>query len=309
MHTELQRTLLREPRSIPCKFFYDDRGSQLFDRICDTHEYYPTRTEETLLLRHAQEIVAEAQPFQILELGSGTARKTRHLFDACECQQVQCEYMPLDVCETMLLDVSRELRKEYDWLKVVPLLCDYNAGLERLPGYHATRMYVFLGGTIGNLSPDELQRFLGDVRSCMSNKDYLLVGVDRVKDDRILHDAYNDARGHTAAFNLNILRVLNKLTGADFRLDGFYHEADYNNESSCVEMFLVSKCSQRVRIGELGVEIPLKAGEKILTEISRKYTYEGIESLLEENGYQIERHYEPDNKYYSLVLARLQMIE
>jgi len=305
MADEMRATLLTRPRSIPCKYFYDAHGSELFERICRTEEYYPTRTEEALLRRHAVEIIKHVCPGQILELGSGSSRKTRHLFDACEHHELECSYAPFDVCESMLLDASSSLRQEYSWMRLQPLVGDYNAGLEHLPECGETRMFVILGSTIGNMERDVSRRLLDDVCSQMRSGDCLLVGADRVKDPQVLHAAYNDAEGVTSAFNLNVLSVLNREMDADFRPEHFEHQATFNADLQQIEIRLVSQRCQEVKLQNLDVAFTLEAQETILTEISRKFTYEGINALLEESGLEVDRHYQPSNGYFSLVLSRL----
>lgn len=296
--------LLAPPRALPPKYFYDARGSRLFDRICATPEYYPTRTEAALLARHAPEVIAALRPAHIVELGSGTARKTRHLFDACQTQGCACVYWPVDVCETTLCQTGRALTSEYGWLYVHALAGDYLAGLDGLPDADGVRLFVFLGGTIGNFTAAEAVEFLAGVRRCMRPDDRLLLGADRVKDHAVLHRAYNDAAGITAEFNLNLLRVLNRELRADFDLDGFAHKALYNPAAAQIEMYLVAKRAQHVRLGALDQMIRLDAGERILTEISRKFTIESLRGLCSAAGFAVERHYQPGNGYFSLVLAR-----
>ncbi len=296
--------LLERPRSMPPKYFYDRRGSVLFDAICDTPEYYPTRTEEALLRRHAAEIVALARPDHILELGSGAARKTRHLFDACQVQSCDCRYWPFDVCAPMLLDSGRELTEDYPWLSVNALVGDWLGGLEGLPRLEGRCLYLFLGGTIGNFSPRQARSFLQELGACMNAGDWLLLGADRVKDPAVLHAAYNDAAGITAEFNLNLLRVLNRELDADFDLDGFAHRAYFAAARSQIEMHLVARRRQHVHLGALARDIDFTDGETILTEISRKFTPEALGELMAAAGVRVARHLQPENGYYSLVLAR-----
>jgi L-histidine N-alpha-methyltransferase len=291
--------LLCAPRSLPPKYFYDDRGSRLFDRICDTPEYYPTRTEASLLGAHADEIMRLARPDHILEFGSGTSRKTRHLLDV----QSALHYWPFDVCEPMLCEAGEALIDAYPGLRVTPLLGDYNAGLAQLPSPEGRRLFVFLGGTIGNFEHRHAHDFLAELRAHMRPGDALLLGADRIKDPARLHAAYNDAQGVTAEFNLNLLRVLNRELGADFRIEAFAHEARFEAERGRIEMYLVSLEDQRVRLPALDAHIDLGAGERILTEISRKFTMQGLEALLEEAGLAARRHFEPADGAFSLVLA------
>ena len=303
LEEDVRDGLLEPPRTLPPKYFYDDRGSRLFDRICDTPEYYPTRTEAALLAENAGALMALAAPDALVEFGSGTSRKTRHLLEACEVAQRAPDYWPFDVCEEMLREAGQELMDEYSWLQVRALVGDYLAGLEHLPLPGGRRCFVFLGGTIGNFEPTQARWFLGQLRAHMRPGDSLILGADRVKDPRVLHSAYNDAEGITAEFNLNVLRVLNRELAADFDPGAFTHRADYNERLAQIEMYLVAEDEQRVAFGELDAQLHIRPGEKILTEISRKFTPEGLEALLAEAGLAVEAHFEPDNAFFSLVYA------
>ena len=301
---DVRNGLLDPPRSLPPKYFYDATGSMLFSRICDTPEYYPTRTEDQLLVHHSKEIIKDVKPNQILELGSGSSQKTRRLFDACELVDHTCSYAPFDVCEDILEQTAGELETEYNWLEVTPLLGDYHAGLGNLPGHDGRRMFVFLGSTIGNFNPQQAKEFLDEVYSIMNEGDYLLLGADRIKSKDILDAAYNDNSGITAEFNLNLLQVLNRELDADFDMDNFRHLAFFNRELSRIEMHLVCTDNHTVNIRKLGESVTFNADDEILTEISHKYTFEGIENLLAGSQFEICRHYEPENRFFSLLLAR-----
>lgn len=304
LEQDVRAGLLSRPRSLPPKYFYDEYGSQLFDRICDTPEYYPTRTENALLSRHAGDIIRHVMPDQILELGSGTSRKTRHLFDACDRHDCQGDYAPFDVCEEMLRTTGKSLIRDYDWMNVTAMVGDYHGGLSNLPLPAGRRLFLFLGGTIGNFTPEQSQEFLAEVHGCMQPDDWLLLGADRVKPRTLLHAAYNDSAGVTAEFNLNVLRVLNRELDADFNLDAFSHQAEFNEHESRIEMYLVAEGEQRVRMDALEEDITLHDGERILTEISRKFTRSGLEQMLTDAGFRTQEHYEPDNGFFSLVLAQ-----
>lgn len=296
--------LLDPPRKLSPKYFYDDYGSQLFDRICNTPEYYLTRTEEALLTDHATEIITETMPGQILELGSGVSHKIRVLLDACEEFSHSCEYAPFDVCEEVVAMATKRLAVDYHWLDINPMIGDYHAGLGNLPESEGVRLIAFLGSTVGNFTEVECSEFIREIRGCLQPGDFFLLGADRVKDAAILNAAYNDADGITAEFNLNLLRVVNREINADFDLNNFSHYAFFNEEKGQIEMYLVSGKDQEIRLGDSGAVIRLTAGEQILTEISRKYTEEELESMLTEHGFNIIRHYQPVNRYFSLLLAR-----
>lgn len=296
------RGLVDAPRSMPPKYFYDERGSQLFDAICDTEEYYPTRTEDALLSAHAADIVNAVTPAHIVEFGSGASRKTRRLLTACA--GAGPAYWPFDVCEAMLEDAGRQLVQEFDWLEVNALVGDYLGGLGELPELSGSCLYLFLGGTIGNFSEQQAQDFLRELHAAMSSDDHLLLGADRVKDAGVLHAAYNDAEGLTAQFNLNLLHVLNRELDAGFETGQFRHRALFNQAAQQIEMYLESRRRQSVYVGALETTLELEQGERILTEISRKFTRESLHRLLGSAGFTVEAHYEPANGYYSLLLAR-----
>jgi L-histidine N-alpha-methyltransferase len=299
---DARQNLLAKPSAMPPKYFYDQRGSELFDAICDTREYYPTRTEEALLRRHAQEIIHTATPQHIIEFGSGTSRKTRHLLDACD--NIDTVYWPFDVCEAMLKQTGEQLVCEYEWLDVNILVGDYLGGLQGLPVQEGACLYLFLGGTIGNFTASEASWFLNELSIVMKPDDYLLLGADRIKDSDVLHAAYNDKQGITADFNLNLLKVLNRELEADFNPDQFEHKAEFNADAGQIEMYLESSCNQSIEIARLDAALHLQQGERILTEISRKFTQLGLEELLAGANLLIENHLQPANGYFSLVLAR-----
>lgn len=294
--------LSSSPKQLSPKYFYDEHGSWLYDKICKVPEYYPARTEEALLAEKSVEIIEATRPDTILELGSGTSRKTTHLLDACEALHCHAHYLPLDVCEEMLRDAGKRLVGSYDWLKVRALVGDYSEGFHCLPKDDGVRLYVFLGGTLGNLEEVEATRFLLRLRAMMGENDYLLLGVDRVKDIEVLNAAYNDSQGYTAAFNRNVLSVINRELGGHFNPDTFVHRAWFNEEKSRIEMHLHSTRPQRVRIDTLETEIPFARDESIHTEISRKFTLPSLRRLVARAGLSISEHYEPSNNYFSLVL-------
>lgn len=300
---EVYAGLTAQLKTLPPKFFYDARGSHLFERICATPEYYPSRTEEALLAEYACEVVAHTAPEVIVELGSGSSRKTRHFFDACEAHGRYARYMPLDVCAEMLVHAAQHLMRRYDWLEIDALVGDYNQGLEHLPQDEGPRLFVFLGGTIGNFTEPEAIIFLRDVRNIMRPQDTLLLGADRVKDAAVLHAAYNDSEGFTAEFNRNVLRVVNRALNADFDVNRFSHLAFWNRDESQIEMHLRANGTQRIHLGAIGKYICFDDGETIRTEISRKFTPTGLGGLLTAAGLRAIQHYQPENGYYSLVLA------
>jgi L-histidine N-alpha-methyltransferase len=300
---DVAKGLLNAPRVLPPKYFYDEHGSTLFDRICETPEYYVTRTEDALLEDCAKAIIEVTAPDDILELGSGTSRKTRRLLDACETLGYSPSYSPFDISPETLLATAEQLTDEYDWLNVNVLVGDYEGGLTHLPTNSGHRLFCFLGSTIGNFEHARAVAFLKDLRSRMTGNDMLLLGADRVKDDGVLHAAYNDEEGLTAAFNLNLLNVLNRRVDADFDPSAFEHRAFFNEAESRIEMHLVSRREHSVTIGALGQAIRVDEGEAILTEISRKFTERSLAELLSEAGFAMAAHYTPSNEFFSLALA------
>lgn len=294
----------QSPRTLPPKYFYDSHGSRLFERICDTTEYYPTRAESALLATHAAELIGVARPRHLIELGSGSSRKTRHLLRAAQALSLPLDYWPFDVCRDMLERSGQTLIAEFPQLRVRALVGDYLGGLAHLPQPDGRRMFVFLGGTIGNFSERESDRFLNDLRAQMRPGDVLLLGADRLKDTAVLEAAYNDAAGVTAAFNLNVLNVVNRELQADFDLAGFRHRAVFNEAASRIEIYLVSQRRQRVNVRALAKTYSFNEHDVILTEISRKYSRQSLSSMLERAGFVIKRHIEGGERLFSLILAR-----
>lgn len=300
---DVRAGLLAPPRSLPPKYFYDERGSLLFDRICETPEYYLTRTEDALLGDFAETIVERTEPDDILELGSGMSRKTRRLLAACDRIGVRPSYSAFDISEEVLRLAAAQLARDYDWLRVNLLVGDYDAGLAHLPAHRGRRLACFLGSTIGNFEHHPAVALLRDLRRRLKAEDFLLLGADLVKDEDVLHAAYNDSEGLTAAFNLNLLNVLNDAVGADFDPARFAHRARFNAAASRVEMHLVSQADQEVRIGALDTSIRVAQGEVILTEISRKFTVESLGTMLHEAGFSMVAQFTPPDRSFSLALA------
>lgn len=286
------------PKSIPPKYFYDERGSLLFDAICAAPEYYPTRTEQALLERIAGEVVRVERPTDLIEIGSGAARKTRTLLDAMGAGR----YVPIDISESILVSSADALLAHYPWLRVHGVVADYDRPLGRLLPEGERRMFVFLGGTLGNFDYPSAVEFLARIRRAMQPADSFLLGIDLVKSHAVLHAAYNDAAGITAEFNLNVLRVMNNALGADFDVDAFEHVAYYRSDLEQIEMHLESRRSQAVEIPALHLRVPFAAGERLRTEISCKYTREGFERMAITAELRIRSWYVPENQYFALVL-------
>jgi len=296
--------LLRSPRETDPKYFYDDRGSELFELICELPEYYPTRTERLLLQRIAPGIVTRTGAAELVELGAGNAAKTRILLDAMARTGKLRLYVPFDFSEGMLRRVAGELMQEYPGLRVHGVVGDFTESMSELPVGHDSRLVAFLGGTIGNFRPPEAERFLRRAAACMRPGDWLLLGTDLIKDIARLEAAYNDSAGVTAEFNRNVLRVLDERFGADFDPDAFAHRAFYDSEHHWIEMRLVSLRAQRVRIPGLDLDLRFQPGDEIRTEISAKYDRRRVEALLGASGFDlVEWHTDPE-ALFALTLAR-----
>jgi L-histidine Nalpha-methyltransferase len=260
------------------KYFYDERGSQLFERITELDEYYPTRAERLILSERSAEMVAVAgEPRTLVELGSGSASKTRHLLDAMSDAGCLSTYMPVDISEAITQATAESLVQEYPGLEVHGLVCDFEQHLERIPERGGGRIVAFLGGTIGNLYPQARRDFLARVAGLLDFEDRLLLGTDLVKDRARLEAAYDDAGGVTSEFNKNVLAVLNRELAADFDLDAFEHVARYDEEEARMDIRLRSLRDQTVTVAALELEVEFAAEEEMRTEISTKFTRERLE--------------------------------
>jgi L-histidine N-alpha-methyltransferase len=279
--------LSAEFKELPPKYFYDELGSELFERITELPEYYPTRAERKILTDQAAAIVAAADPQCLIELGSGAASKTRALLGAMRDAGSLHTYVPVDISEEITRRTAAELIEEYPGLRVHGVICDFEADLERLPAWGQRRMIAFLGGTIGNFAPRQRSAFLARIASMLGPADTLLLGTDLVKDHDRLEAAYNDSAGVTARFNKNVLTVLNRELGADFDLDSFEHHAFYDSENERIDIRLRSLADQSVSVPELAMEIGFDAGEEMRTELSCKFTPESIEAAYAEVGLEM----------------------
>ncbi|HVX40453.1 MAG TPA: L-histidine N(alpha)-methyltransferase [Gemmatimonadaceae bacterium] len=281
---EVLRGLTAERKTLPPKLFYDATGARLFERICELDEYYPTRSELEILRAHAGEIAERAGPgAALVEYGSGAGVKIRLLLDALERPSA---YVPIDISGEQLARVSAELAAEYPGVAIRPVCADYTSHFRMPPLGGARRVAFFPGSTIGNFHPAEAAAFLRRVRGVVGSDGALVLGVDRVKDRRVIEAAYNDARGVTAAFNLNMLVRLNREVGADFDLASFRHRAVFNAAASRIEMHLVSLRAQVVHVA--GRAIAFAPGETIWTESSYKYSHESLRNLAESAGFAID---------------------
>jgi L-histidine N-alpha-methyltransferase len=299
---EVRDGLTRSPKELPPKYFYDARGSQLFDQITNLPEYYPTRCERSILNRYAPEIVESTGAQELVELGSGTASKTRALLYAMAGAGTLERYLPFDVDESVVQACASELTELYPGLRVHGVVGDFERDLERVPDGER-RLFAFLGGTIGNFYPEERNAFLERVRELMSEGDHLLIGTDLVKDHAVLEAAYNDSQGVTAEFNRNILRVLNEGLDADFDPRAFEHVAFFDEANSWIEMRLRANGAQRVRIDGAGLEIEFEDGEEMRTEISSKFTREAVGRELSAAGLALDDFFTDDGGLFGVAFA------
>ena len=290
LRADVLHGLTRTPKTLPPKWFYDAHGSELFDRITELDEYYPTRAEREILVARAGEIAAVTGARTLVELGSGSSEKTRYLLDALTELET---YVPVDVSESALRQAGEALIAERPGLGVHALIADFTGGLA-LPGTPGPRLVAFLGGTIGNLLPAERAGFLSSVRALLSPGDALLLGTDLVKDKSVLVPAYDDAAGVTAAFNKNVLTVVNRELGADFDPDAFAHVALWDAENEWIEMRLRSLAEQTVKVPALDLTVDFTAGEELRTEVSAKFRKEGVGAELAAAGLEL-RHWWTDS--------------
>ncbi|HEX2162897.1 MAG TPA: L-histidine N(alpha)-methyltransferase [Thermoanaerobaculia bacterium] len=300
---ELVAALTASPRRIPPRYFYDDRGSALFERITELPEYYQTRAEAALLAAVADEVTAISGARTLVELGSGAATKTRLLLDAMERAGRLDLYVPVDVAAGTVRRTAQELIERYPRLLVHGVVGDFLRHLDIVPAGDGRRLVIFLGGTIGNLEPPEARAFLAAVAAVLRSGEWLLLGVDLIKDPARLLAAYNDAAGVTAAFNKNALAVVDRLLDADFDPDRFRHHAPWNAALHRIEMWLVAREAMRVRLGAAGVTLPLAAGEGILTEVSTKYDEALTRDLLAAGGFALDRWFVDPERLFGLALA------
>jgi L-histidine N-alpha-methyltransferase len=303
IEADVERGLTADPKDIPPKWFYDDRGSSLFDEITRVEEYYPTRRERAILEARADEIARETNADTLVELGSGTSEKTRILLDAMRNATTLERFVPFDVSKRTLHDAAAAIEEEYAGIDVQPVVGDFTIDLERIPRV-GRRLVVFLGGTIGNLLPEARAEFLHDVADTLGPDDFFLLGTDLVKDPARLVAAYDDARGVTAEFNKNVLHVINRELGADFDVDSFEHVAVFDTEREWIEMRLRSTRPQTVHVRALDLEVSFAAGEEMRTEVSAKFTRERVERELAGAGMELVEWWTDPEADFALSLAR-----
>jgi L-histidine N-alpha-methyltransferase len=296
--------LTRPFKELPPKHFYDARGAELFDRICELPEYYPTRAERAILKETAAELAALTNAVEIVELGSGTAAKTRVLLDALHATGTLARYVPVDVTETVVRDCAEELTGEYPGLSVHGVIGDFERHLNHVPAAVGPRIVAFLGGTIGNFPPGSRRRVLREIARLLDPQDHLLMGTDLVKDPEVLEAAYDDAAGVTAEFNRNVLRVLNRELEADFDPDDFDHVALFDSEHEWIEMRLRARREHTTLVRALDLPVRFRAGEEMRTEISAKFTPARVENDLAAAGLELVRWLTDPDELFALTLSR-----
>ncbi|MCX5528021.1 L-histidine N(alpha)-methyltransferase [Streptomyces bobili] len=299
LRADVLQGLTATPKTLPPKWFYDAHGSELFERITELPEYYPTRAEREILVDRAGEIAAATGARTLVELGSGSSEKTRHVIDALTDLDT---YVPVDVSESALTGAGRALIAERPGLNVHALIADFTAPLT-LPDTPGPRLVAFLGGTIGNLLPEERAAFLGSVRALLSPGDALLLGTDLVKDEEVLVRAYDDAAGVTAAFDKNVLSVVNRELGADFDPGAFDHVALWDARNEWIEMRLRSRTAQTVKLPALDLAVDFAAGEELRTEVSAKFREEGVRAELAAAGLELSHWWTDREGRFALSLS------
>ncbi|MFF1303620.1 L-histidine N(alpha)-methyltransferase [Streptomyces sp. NPDC058307] len=299
LRADVLKGLTHTPKALPPKWFYDAHGSELFEQITELPEYYPTRAEREILVARSGEIARATGARTLVELGSGSSEKTRYLLDALTGLHT---YVPVDVSESALTQAGHALIAQRPELSVHALIADFTGGLS-LPQTPGPRLVAFLGGTIGNLLPVERAAFLASVRSLLSRGDALLLGTDLVKDENVLVRAYDDAAGVTAAFNKNVLTVVNRELGADFDPGAFDHVALWDAENEWIEMRLRSRTDQTVKVPALDLAVDFAAGEELYTEISAKFRKEGVRGELAAAGLELAHWWTDSEGRFALSLS------
>jgi L-histidine N-alpha-methyltransferase len=299
---DVRAGLTASPRTLPPKWFYDDRGSELFDEITRLPEYYPTRTERSILVEHAREIATRTGADTLVELGSGTSEKTRLLLDALAAGGTLSRFVPFDVSEQTLRDAAAAVSREYPGVAVHAVVGDFEHHLDRIPR-GGTRLVAFLGSTIGNLTPATRAVFLADLAAGLAPGDGLLLGTDLVKDPARLVAAYDDAAGVTAAFNRNVLQVIDRELAADFDPEAFDHVAVWDADQEWIEMRLRARHAHRVEVAALDLTVDFAAGEDLRTEISAKFRRDRVADELAAAGLELGEWWTDPAGDFALSLA------
>ena len=302
MVRDVREGLTKSPKQLSPKYFYDERGSELFEEITQLPEYYLTRAERMLLERRISEIITAVRPCSLVELGAGSATKTRIILDEMRSNGCAECYVPVDVSKEFLEAAAVQLRADYVDVQVMPLVSDITEPFA-LPPVASPTLVAFLGSTIGNFPREEAVRLLSHIAGEMGPSDRFLLGADLIKDPAIINRAYNDSSGVTAAFNLNILERLNRELGANFPVGEYEHRAFYSSENHRVEMHLIARTAHKVTIPEIG-EISFEKGESIRTELSYKYDRPILEDMLSASGLSIEEWMPADDGAFALTHAR-----
>ncbi|BAQ59744.1 ABC transporter ATP-binding protein [Geminocystis sp. NIES-3708] len=294
------------PKSLPSKYFYDRLGSELFEKICDLPEYYPTRTETSILMTASQEIAEITGICELVELGSGSSTKTRLLLSAYDSLGKSWQYVPIDVSSEILKNSALQLHEEYDNLSILGLAGTYEQALLQLPiSSLPQRMIIFLGSTLGNFTYEQSDELFNEVRDILQVGDYFLLGIDLQKSVNILENAYNDSRGITAAFNLNMLSHLNACFDGNFDINLFKHQAIYNQENQQIEMYLYAQKNHEVRLDKLDLNINFQENEPVLTEISRKFNLNQMQEFLNNHQLKTIKYWTDKDNYFGLILTQL----
>lgn len=301
---DVLKGLSSNPKTLQPKYFYDEIGSELFEEISGLPEYYLTRTERAIIQRYAEEIAILAQKdFALIELGSGNSEKTRLLIEAFLQRNEKLHYIPVDISRSVLVESSKARLKQYHKLRITALASDYVTALNMLKKQNiAKKLIAFLGSTIGNFDEQGRLEFLKEIRQAMNPQDGLLLGVDLIKDKKIIEPAYNDSRGITAKFNLNMLKRMNRELDATFDMNKFRHKALFNEKLGRIEMHIESKIRQSVGIGILNRSFKFAKGETIHTENSYKFSIEQIKETAKACGFEVKHAWYDPNKWFGLNL-------
>lgn len=299
--------LSNRPKSLPPKYFYDELGSQLFEQICELPEYYLTRTEAAILQQYAGAIAQLTGPCELVELGSGSATKTRLLLDAYQDYGYPLTYIPIDVSGSMLTESAHQLLATYSDLRIHGLVSTYELALAQLPPTTLpTRMLCFIGSSLGNLTPEACDEFMTQVAAALQPGEYFLLGVDLHKSDDLLEAAYNDSQGVTAKFNLNMLHHLNWRFQGNFDSNQFEHVAFYNQAKRQIEIYLKSLTSQVATLRALNLTVNFAADEMLLSEISRKFDLQALTQTLQDHGLKPLKTFTDDKQWFGLLLCERQ---
>ena len=302
---DVRKGLTSNPKVLNPKYFYDEEGSKLFDEITRLPEYYPTRTETKILAKESERLIAKYTPEAIFELGSGSATKTNMILEPMTKMGLLKGIGLLDFNEEFLKESSLNFQISYPNAEIMSVVGDFSKKLSFDSFEYSPTLYLILGSTIGNMNQGESIKFLKRVAEKMRASDYFLLGTDLIKDEKSLYEAYNDSQNVTAKFNKNILKVINDKLGADFDPALFDHEAIYNHSKNRIEMYLISDSYQKIYIKDLDLEIEIERGEKICTEICRKYDRQKVKAMLEPAGMEIIEWLTDEDSLYALSLCKL----